>query len=159
MRLLLLAVGRLRAGPAKDLFQDYRSRLRPPLELIEVEERRPLAGTELMRREGELLLAQLARRRARAAGRSAVVALDEAGEALDTRAFARRLSAWRERGIEEVAFLVGGADGLAPEVRAAADLALSLGPMTWPHLLVRALLAEQLYRAQQIQAGHPYHRG
>jgi 23S rRNA (pseudouridine1915-N3)-methyltransferase len=72
--------------------------------------------------------------------------------------FARRYAAWRDRAAEEVAFVIGGADGLAPEVKAAADLNLSLGPMTWPHLLVRGLLAEQLYRAQQILAGHPYHR-
>jgi 23S rRNA (pseudouridine1915-N3)-methyltransferase len=163
MRLLLIAVGRLRPGPARELFAEYNGRLRPPLELIEVEERRPLAGPELMRREGELLLNQLKRRHGKrdpgTSGRVPVlVALDEHGEALDTLGFARRYAAWRERAAEEVAFLIGGADGLAPEVKEAADLTLSLGPMTWPHLLVRGLLAEQLYRAQQILAGHPYHR-
>jgi 23S rRNA (pseudouridine1915-N3)-methyltransferase len=159
MRLLLIAVGRLKSGPARDLFEDYRGRLRPSLELIEVEERRPLPGPELMRREGELLLDALRRRQAKAGRPPLLIALDERGEALDTQGFARRYAAWRDRAAEEIAFVIGGADGLAPEVRAAADLSLSLGPMTWPHLLVRGLLAEQLYRAQQILAGHPYHRG
>jgi 23S rRNA (pseudouridine1915-N3)-methyltransferase len=111
-----------------------------------------------MRREGELLLDALRRRQAKAARPPVLVALDERGEALDTPSFARRYAAWRDRAAEEVAFVIGGADGLAPEVKAAADLNLYLGPMTWPHLLVRGLLAEQLYRAQQILAGHPYHR-
>ena len=159
MRLILIAVGKSRPGPAKDLLEQYRSRLRPPLVLIEVEERRPLAGPALARREGELLLDQLRRRQMKTGSRPVATALDERGEALDTRAFARRLAGWRDRGVEEVAFLIGGADGLDPAVKAAADLLLSLGPMTWPHLLVRGLLVEQLYRAQQILAGHPYHRG
>jgi 23S rRNA (pseudouridine1915-N3)-methyltransferase len=158
MRLLLIAVGRLRSGPAQALFAEYNGRLRPPLELIEVEERRPLPGPELMRREGELLLEQLKRRGNKPGGRPILVALDERGEALDTLGFARRYAAWRDRAAEEVAFLIGGADGLAPEVESAADITLSLGPMTWPHLLVRGLLAEQIYRAQQILLGHPYHR-
>ena len=145
-------------GPARDLFEDYRSRLRPPLELIEVEERRALSGLELMRREGELLLAATRRRQSKAAGRFLLIALDQRGAAWDTEGFARRYAAWLEGAAEEVAFLIGGADGLAPEVSAAADLRLSLGPMTWPHMLVRGLIAEQLYRAQQIRLGHPYHR-
>jgi 23S rRNA (pseudouridine1915-N3)-methyltransferase len=158
MRLLLIAVGRAKPGPARDLYEEYRARLRPPPELIEVEERRPLAGPELMRREGELLQAQLQRRQAKTGSRPLLVALDERGKSLDTRAFARRLAGWRERAVGEVAFVIGGADGLDPALRDAADLLLSLGPMTWPHMLVRGLLAEQLYRAQQILAGHPYHR-
>lgn len=157
MRLLLIAVGRLRSGPAQALYAEYNGRLRPPLELIEVEERRPLPGPELMRREGELLLEQLRRRGSKSGARPVLVALDERGEALDTLGLARRYAAWREHA-DEIAFLIGGADGLAPEVKSAADLMLSLGPMTWPHLLVRGLLAEQLYRAQQILLGHPYHR-
>jgi 23S rRNA (pseudouridine1915-N3)-methyltransferase len=155
LRLLLVAVGKAKAGPAMALFEDYRARSRMPLDLVEVEERRPLAGPELKRREGELLLAALARRTAKP---RVIVALDERGRSLDTAAFARRLAAWRDRGVAELAFVIGGADGLDRAVSEAADLALSLGPMTWPHLLVRGLVAEQLYRAQQILAGHPYHR-
>jgi 23S rRNA (pseudouridine1915-N3)-methyltransferase len=158
MRLLLLAVGKSRAGPAKDLFEQYRARLRPLLVLIEVEEKRPLAGPALMRREKELLMEQLKRRRKRDQSLSIIVALDEHGMALDTGSFARRIANWRDRGVEEVIFLIGGAEGLDPAVKSAADFLLSLGPMTWPHMLARSLLVEQLYRAQQILAGHPYHR-
>jgi 23S rRNA (pseudouridine1915-N3)-methyltransferase len=92
------------------------------------------------------------------AGGLVVVALDERGKALASEAFARRIAGWRDGGAQDLAFLIGGADGHAPAVRERADFLLSLGPMTWPHLMVRAMLAEQLYRAQQILAGHPYHR-
>jgi 23S rRNA (pseudouridine1915-N3)-methyltransferase len=88
-----------------------------------------------------------------------VVALDERGAALSSAAFAERLGTWRDGGIPDLAFLIGGADGLADTVRQRAGLVLSLGLMTWPHLLARGLLLEQIYRAQQILAGHPYHRG
>ena len=154
MRILLLAVGKAKPGPARALFEGYAGRLRPPLELIEVEERRPLPSSELKRREGELLRAALGRR----AGKPVSVVLDEGGRSLDTAAFAKQLARWRESGVAEVAFLIGGADGLDQALSRACDLRLALGPMTWPHLLVRGLIAEQLYRAQQILAGHPYHR-
>ena len=154
MRILLLAVGKAKAGPARALFEDYAQRLRPPLELIEVEERRPLAAAEMKRREAELLRAALARRPAK----PLVVALDERGRSLDTAAFAQRLARWRDSGVAELVFLIGGADGLDRDLAKGCDLQLALGPMTWPHLLVRGLIAEQLYRAQQIMAGHPYHR-
>jgi 23S rRNA (pseudouridine1915-N3)-methyltransferase len=154
LRILLLAVGKAKAGPARDLFEDYANRLRPPLELIEVEERRRLGAGEMKRREAELLRAALARRLAKPVS----VALDERGRTMDTAAFARQLGRWRDGGTAELAFLIGGADGLDPDLVKGSDLALALGPMTWPHLLVRGLIAEQLYRAQQILAGHPYHR-
>jgi 23S rRNA (pseudouridine1915-N3)-methyltransferase len=154
MRILLIAVGKAKPGPARALFEDYAQRLRPPLELIEVEERRPLPSSELKRREGELLRAALARR----ASKPLAVALDERGQSLDSAAFAKQLSRWRDSGAAELAFLIGGADGLDPALCRASDFRLALGPLTWPHLLVRGLIAEQLYRAQQILAGHPYHR-
>jgi 23S rRNA (pseudouridine1915-N3)-methyltransferase len=86
------------------------------------------------------------------------VALDERGQPLSSAAFAARLGAWRDAGVREARFLIGAADGLSDTERAAADLLLAFGPATWPHLLVRAMLAEQLYRATTILAGHPYHR-
>jgi 23S rRNA (pseudouridine1915-N3)-methyltransferase len=134
-----------------ELFEDYRRRLGWPLELRELAAKKPLEGAELARHEGELMLAALPRQ-------AALVALDAGGKALDSAAFARRLSDWQDSGTQDIAFAIGGADGLAPEVLQRADLRLSLGPMTWPHLLVRVLLAEQLYRAQAILQGHPYHR-
>jgi len=120
-----------------------------------VEERRRLAGGELKRREAELLTGALARRTSKAF----IVALDERGRTMDTATFARQFARWRDRGTAELVFLIGGADGLDPGLTGSADLTLSLGPMTWPHFLVRGLIAEQLYRAQQILTGHPYHRG
>ncbi len=86
------------------------------------------------------------------------MALDERGQALSSAALAARLGRWRDEGVRELRFLIGGADGLAEAERAGADLCLAFGPATWPHLMVRAMLAEQLYRAMTILAGHPYHR-
>ncbi len=85
------------------------------------------------------------------------VALDLAGRTPDSETFARHLTAWLDTG-KPVCFLIGGAEGLDPSILTRADFALSLGTLTWPHLLVRTMLAEQLYRAQAIAAGHPYHR-
>jgi 23S rRNA (pseudouridine1915-N3)-methyltransferase len=152
MRVHLIAVGRLKSGPHEALARHYAERLTFPLILRDVEEKRPLPPAELKAREGSLLLAALPK------GATAV-ALDERGKNLPSDAFAACLARWRDTGIADLAFLIGGAEGLAETVRQQAELVLSLGPMTWPHLLVRGMLLEQLYRAQQILAGHPYHRG
>ncbi len=155
MRITLAAVGRMKAGPLRDLYQDYAGRLgQGPFEslvLREVEERRPLPVPELIRREGRLLLGAVP-------PKARLIALDQNGPSMTSVDLANLLGSWRDQGNAEVAFVIGGAEGLAEELRAAADRILSLGPMTWPHLLVRALLAEQLYRAQCILTGHPYHR-
>ena len=161
MKLRLLAVGR--AGtkrPEIALIDDYRQRLTWPLTIQEVEEKRPLPSAALKKREGELLLAALDGGKAGSgkAGRQIVVVLDERGRSLTSRDFATRIGAWRDDGAGEIVFLIGGANGHDEAVRDRADLLLSLGTMTWPHQMVRVLLAEQLYRAQQILAGHPYHR-
>jgi 23S rRNA (pseudouridine1915-N3)-methyltransferase len=121
-----------------------------PRTIVEVEERRKLVAPERRVREGELLLARLP-------SRATVVALDERGKGLASVDFAAQFVKWQEAGAD-LAFLIGGADGHADAVRERADAMLSFGPMTWPHLLVRPLLLEQIYRAQQILAGHPYHR-
>ena len=110
-----------------------------------------MPAAQLKRREGELLLGGLP-------ARVPLIALDECGSAWSSRALADRIGAWRDRGVPELAFAIGGADGLDAVVLSRAEAVLSLGPMTWPHLLVRGMLLEQLYRAQQILAGHPYHR-
>ena len=155
MRLTLAAVGRAKPGSSRELFEDYVARLRRgplgPLTLKEVEVRRTLPPAELKRYEAELLLGAVPQG-------ARLIALDERGKALDSAGFARLLGRWRDEGVREAAFVIGGADGLDKSVREAADVVLSLGPMTWPHLLVRVLLAEQLYRAQSILTGHPYHR-
>jgi 23S rRNA (pseudouridine1915-N3)-methyltransferase len=151
MRLHILAVGKLKSGPQAELARHYAERIAWPLVFHEVEEKRPLPPIELKGREAALLLAALP------AGATAV-ALDAQGKALTSEAFAQRLGRWRDGGVADLAFLIGGAEGLADTVRQRAALVLSLGAMTWPHLLARGLLLEQLYRAQQILAGHPYHR-
>ena len=151
MRVTLLAVGRLKAGAAQELFQLYAQRLRWPITVKEVEERRALPPEALKEQEGALLLAALPRG-------ARVIALDETGRQMTSRDFAGLLERWQDEGAQDLAFLVGGADGLSQQVRQAADVILSLGRMTWPHMLVRGLLAEQLFRAESILAGHPYHR-
>ncbi|HZS84660.1 MAG TPA: 23S rRNA (pseudouridine(1915)-N(3))-methyltransferase RlmH [Stellaceae bacterium] len=150
MRVLIAAVGRAK-GPHLALQQHYAQRIHWPLSIVEVEERRPLPAAERCRREGALLLAALPER-------AAIVALDEHGTSLASAALPGALAKWRDAGGGQIAFLIGGADGLDEAVLARAQFRLALGPMTWPHLLVRGLLLEQLYRAQQIMAGHPYHR-
>ncbi|OIQ92530.1 ribosomal RNA large subunit methyltransferase H [mine drainage metagenome] len=152
MRLILAAVGKGKAGPERALFEQYQGRLGWPLALKEVEEKRPLPVAERMAREAELLLAQVP------AG-AVIVALDERGRPQSSPAFAERLRGWRDEGRACIAFLIGGADGHDERVRGRADMLLSFGSMTWPHMLVRGLLAEQLYRAECILANHPYHRG
>lgn len=155
MRMTLIAIGRAKPGPHRDLFEHYAERLGHgplgALRLKEVEEHRSLPARELKRREAELLLG------AQPKG-ARLVALDERGKTLTSGDFAALLGRWRDDGVGEVAFAIGGAGGLDARVREAAALTLALGPMTWPHLLTRALLAEQLYRAQSILTGHPYHR-
>lgn len=152
MQIVVAAVGRARRDALARLFELYTARLQWPISLKEVEFRKPLPVAQSKEKEGELLLAAVP------AG-AVVVALDERGEVLTSGAFATRLGRWRDAGVPSIAFLIGGADGHGECVRQRADLLLSLGRMTWPHLLVRGMLAEQLYRAQQILAGHPYHRG
>ena len=151
MRLAIVAVGRLRPGPERTLYEHYAARIRWPLAVHEVEERRKLPTERLIAREAELL-------RAACPKGAKVVALDGAGKALTSEALARRLGAWRDEAVGDVAWVIGGADGLDRSIVATADLVLSFGAVTWPHFLMRALTAEQIYRAQQILAGHPYHR-
>ncbi len=145
----LIAIGRQRAGPEADLFHRYATRLRPGLDLLELPD-----GTgsppEVKRREGAGLLAALP-------PNALAVALDLGAPCPGSDGLARLLARWQEAA-RPICFLIGGAEGLDAAVLARAGHTLSLGPMTWPHLLVRPMLAEQLYRAQSINAGHPYHR-
>jgi 23S rRNA (pseudouridine1915-N3)-methyltransferase len=151
MRITLAAVGRAKAGASRDLYDSYVERLAWRLTLKEVEERRTLAAEALKRREGERLLGAVPKG-------AKLVALDEGGRHMTSPAFAALLGRWRDEGLQDLAFAVGGAEGLSRAVLRRADLVLALGAMTWPHLLVRALVVEQLYRAQTILSGHPYHR-
>ncbi|WP_417514590.1 23S rRNA (pseudouridine(1915)-N(3))-methyltransferase RlmH [Minwuia sp.] len=151
LRVTICSIGRFGRGPERDLFDTYVKRLNWPCELVELEDRRGGSDAERKLRENVLL-------RERAAGADVVVALDETGRHIDSRDLAGRLQAFADAGDRHVVFLIGGADGLDDETRALARLKLSFGRLTWPHLLVRAMLAEQLYRASAILSGHPYHR-
>ena len=139
----------MKAGPERDLYTGYAARLRPPPALIEIAEARGSAA-EVRRREGAAILAALP-------ANAFAVALDLGGDTPGSEGFAALLERWSGTG-RPVGFLTGGAEGLAPAVTARAEHRLSLGAMTWPHFLVRGMLAEQLYRAAAIRAGHPYHR-
>ncbi|KAA8605840.1 50S rRNA methyltransferase [Salipiger aestuarii] len=155
MRVHLCVVGRLRAGPEKDLVDDYLRRFDRtgralglgPARLTEVDDRKGggMAG------EANLL------RRALPSGAWLCV-LDERGAVMSSPDFAGRLESLRDNGTQDLAFVIGGADGIDPALRADADMAISFGQMVWPHMLVRAMLCEQLYRAASILAGGPYHR-
>ncbi len=155
MRVHVCAVGRLRSGPERDLSDDYYTRFdrtgRPlglgPLAEIEVEDKKNLG----MAAEAVLL------DRAIPTG-ALIVAMDERGKVMTSPDFADHLARWRDGGQQDVAFVIGGADGIDPSLRARADFAISFGAMVWPHMLVRVMLAEQLYRAATILGGGPYHR-
>lgn len=155
MRVHVCAVGRLRSGPERVLFDDYLTRFdrtgRPlglgPLSLHEVEDRK-----------GGGIAAESALLARTIPTGAALLVLDERGETITSPEFANRLAAWRDTGRGDLACVIGGADGIAADLRARADFTLSLGRMVWPHLLVRVMLAEQLYRAASILAGSPYHR-
>jgi 23S rRNA (pseudouridine1915-N3)-methyltransferase len=151
VKLTIACIGRAGRGPERDLYDHYANRIRWPLALRELEEKKKLPPAQLMAREGELLLGS-------APAGATLVALDRRGKVLDSQAFADRLARWRDNSVSDVAFLIGGAEGHAEPLLKKADLVVSFGAMTWPHLLARAMLAEQIYRAQQLLAGHPYHR-
>jgi|TARA_Y100000031_G_C7899108_1_gene238708 23S rRNA (pseudouridine1915-N3)-methyltransferase len=151
MKIVIAAVGKLRSGPEKALFDKYIERLPWKTSLIEVVDKGPASGEQKRALEEQKLLGAIPE----GAG---VVVLDEAGKALPSLEFAKKLGAWQDQGTRSLAFILGGADGLSRKLQNLADLRLSLGAMTWPHLLARVLLAEQLYRASTVLSGHPYHR-
>jgi len=151
VKITLVAVGRARRGPVEELCRDYAGRLPWPVEIVEVEPRKRLQGDALKAHEAELIAARIPEG-------AVLVALDERGKALASQAFAETFRRWRDGGRDAVCFVIGGADGLAAGLRDRADLVLAFGPQTWPHMLVRAMLLEQVYRAERILAGHPYHR-
>ncbi|HNR76875.1 MAG TPA: 23S rRNA (pseudouridine(1915)-N(3))-methyltransferase RlmH [Parvularculaceae bacterium] len=160
MRLTVAAIGRLRAGPEFDLVADYSARLQAigkplglfPFEIKEFEAPKGLAGDKRRKRQSEML------DEAAPPGAKRVV-LDERGVIITSESLARTIERWRDDGVCETAFMIGGADGHDPSLAASADLSIAFGKATFPHLLVRAMLVEQIYRAATILSGHPYHRG
>jgi 23S rRNA (pseudouridine1915-N3)-methyltransferase len=158
MRLVVAAVGRLKRGPEQDLAERYRERAANSgrtigiraVTISEIDESRARRAKDRVAEEAAALKVLIPRG-------AAVVALDERGEGLASDALAQRLGRWRDEG-RDVALVIGGPDGLAPDLVARADLRLAFGRATWPHQLVRIMLLEQLYRAIAILSGHPYHR-
>jgi 23S rRNA (pseudouridine1915-N3)-methyltransferase len=146
MRLVIIAVGKMKDRAEKALYERYAQ----GIALKEVEERKKLPVAELKRVEAQLIRNAMPKS-------ALMVALDRRGRPLTSEELAERLARWQREG-KGVAFVVGGAEGLDETLRDSADFVLSLGAATWPHMLVRIMLAEQLYRAQAILAGHPYHR-
>lgn len=153
MRIGIVGVGRLKDGPERSLTDDYISRTLPLARQLGFRgfDEHEVASGGGMAAEGTRLLAKIP------AGAQAV-RLDEGGENLTSEALARRLAGWRDDGLRDAVFLIGGAEGYSPDVRKAVPQALAFGVQTWPHRLVRAMLAEQVYRAMTILAGTPYHK-
>ncbi len=152
MKVSIIAVGKLGKDPENAIVDRYIKRMPWKVSLTEVAEKRPLKGQERRTREADLLMARIPKG-------AFVVALDEKGREFPSEALAQAIDGWRNRGVNNLAFIIGGAGGLDSRIREKADLVMSLGKMTWPHALARAMLAEQLYRASTIIEGHPYHRG
>ncbi len=158
MQMTIAAIGRMKAGAERELAERYRDRVNKAgrrlglsLAVREFPESRASSAAARKQQEAAALLAALPQG-------AVLVALDETGKNLDSRAFARQIAGWRDDGVAELVFAIGGADGFAPMLLEAATLRLALGTMTWPHQLVRLMLAEQAYRAVTILSGHPYHR-
>ena len=158
MRLAVIAVGRLKDGPERELCERYRERgvalgrgigLSGP-DIVEITEGRGRRPEERKREEAQAILAKVQP--------GLIIALDERGRQLGSEAFATRLAAARDSGTGHASLIIGGADGLSEEIRDKADITLAFGALTIPHQIVRALVLEQLYRAMTIISGHPYHR-
>ena len=151
MQITVAAVGRMKSSPAAQQWQDYAKRLTWPISLKEVEMRKKLPEAQMVLGEAELLSAAVP-------VDALLIALDPVGKSLSSEAFAAQMQRWMSDGQSQFAFVIGGASGLAAGLVARARFKLSLSEMTWPHMLARVMLIEQLYRAQCILTKHPYHR-
>ncbi len=138
-----ITVGKLKNDPLLDVFDDYKKRLLSKFTLIEL--------------EGRMQAEQLVKIKERLNPTAALIVMDERGKSLSSRDFAGKLEQFAVSHTQ-LQFVIGGADGLSDEIRKKATMLLSFGAQTWPHMMVRVMLMEQIYRAQQIIAGHPYHR-
>jgi 23S rRNA (pseudouridine1915-N3)-methyltransferase len=156
--MILLAVGRLKAGPERDLYERFSERIAAAgkgvgltFSLREFGESRSGSAAARIAEETAQLAASIP-------DGARLIALDSTGKSLTSAAFSDRVAQWRDGGARDLAVVIGGPDGLAGTMRDRADLVLAFGAATWPHQLVRIMLAEQIYRAVTILAGHPYHR-
>lgn len=148
--ILVLAIGKMKSGALADALKEYQKRMRVKVTVQEID-LRDCDAAKLQEKESKALLAAIPKD-------SFVVALDERGKTLKSRDFAAKMRGWRETSGKTIVFLIGGADGHTDFLRKKANFVLSFGEMTWPHMLARVMLMEQLYRAEAISSGHPYHR-
>lgn len=144
MKTTLIAVGKMKDRAQRALYDDYAKRLVPPPALIEIPQANGLAEAQAIAKHIE--------------PQAFLVVLDERGQAISSMAFSEGLQAAMNNGKSHLQVVIGGAEGLTDDIRARANLLLAFGKMTWPHMLVRIMVLEQIYRARQILAGHPYHR-
>ena len=152
MNLTILAIGKMKKNCAeKSLIDTYIKQCGWTINIIELEEKKSLTGQALKEAEGELLLKHLPEN-------AKIIVLDERGVNISSKDFSERLVSWQDCGTRNIALLIGGADGHCELIRQKADLILSFGKMTLPHMLMRLVLCEQLYRAYTISIGHPYHK-
>lgn len=145
----VIAVGRLRNGPFFELYQEYAKRIKSSLSLYEIEVK--VKSHDASEAEGDKIKKHIAEN-------AFVIVMDEKGNGLRSLDFAKTLENLQHTGENHIQFIIGGADGLTDEIRGRANLLLSFGQQTWPHMLARVMLLEQIYRAQQISSNHPYHR-
>ncbi|PIR39811.1 MAG: 23S rRNA (pseudouridine(1915)-N(3))-methyltransferase RlmH [Alphaproteobacteria bacterium CG11_big_fil_rev_8_21_14_0_20_39_49] len=152
MKVLIAAIGKdKRSSATFQLFEEYKKRIKWNVELKEFEHKKNLPPEILKEKEASLLLQSVE-------PSAKIIVLDENGKNLSSEEFASLIKTWQDEGSSNLAFLIGGAAGHGKEVLEKADFKLSFGKLTWPHMMVRAMLSEQLYRASSIIAGHPYHR-
>jgi 23S rRNA (pseudouridine1915-N3)-methyltransferase len=159
MRLTVIAIGRLKQGPERELAERYRGRFDDigrklgfrGLDVHDIPESRSRDAATRMAEEAVAITALIPEK-------SILVTLDERGDNIDSAAFARHLGRWRDESVPGTVFAIGGADGLSPDLQRRAKLRIAFGKATWPHQMVRFMLLEQIYRAATILSGHPYHR-
>lgn len=151
MKVIIAAIGKFKSSPEKDIYTSYLKRIPWKVDLKEFEAKKGLSGAQLKEAEAQLLLSAIPKS-------CKIIALDETGKNIPSVELAGLISSWQSAGTSNLAFIIGGADGLDPALRQKADFTLSFGRLTWPHMLVRAMLAEQIYRAYSIISKHPYHR-
>ena len=151
MDIIIACIGHMKPSPELDLLSKYIKQTRWNVVVREFEDKKPGSVEERKKREGALLLSAVP-------AAAKIVGMDERGKLLSSEKFAKRLGDWQDESVPAVVFLIGGADGHSEEIRKKANLVLAFGEMTWPHMLARVMLAEQIYRAITILDGHPYHR-
>ena len=159
MHLVVISIGKLKQGPERELAERYRDRFDDigrklgfrGLAVHEISESRARDAATRIQEEGAAISALVP-------DKAVLVALDERGSSVDSATFARHLGKWRDESVPHTIFMIGGADGLSPELRRRAKLSIAFGAATWPHQMVRVMVLEQIYRAATILSGHPYHR-